>query len=45
MDMESHLRSTTARLVLIKNLVDKAEIKTKILDAIQSLSSEGPNRG
>lgn len=44
MDMESHLRSTTARLVLIKNLVDKAEIKTKILDAIQSLSSEVPNR-
>jgi PTS system ascorbate-specific IIB component len=38
MDMESHLRGATARVVLIKNLVDKAEIKTKILDAIREVS-------
>ena len=38
MDMESHLRGTKARVVLIKNLVDKAEIKTKILAAMQAIS-------
>jgi PTS system ascorbate-specific IIB component len=37
--MDSHLRGTTARVVLIKNLVDKAEIKTKVLEAISGLSS------
>lgn len=37
-DMQSHLRGTTARVVLIKNLVDKAEIKEKILAAINELS-------
>jgi ascorbate PTS system EIIB component len=36
-DMESHLRSEPAKVVLIRNLVDKAEIKTKILDAIRNL--------
>lgn len=38
LDMESHLRSTTAKVVLIRNLVDKAEVRTKILEAIKSLS-------
>lgn len=37
-DMESHLRSATSKVVLIRNLVDKAEIKTKILEAIHQLS-------
>jgi ascorbate PTS system EIIB component len=37
-DMESHLRGTKARVVLIKNLVDKIEIKTKILEAIDEIS-------
>ncbi len=36
-DMESHLRSATAKVVLIRNLVDKTEIRTKVLEAIQSL--------
>jgi PTS system ascorbate-specific IIB component len=37
-DMQSHLRGAKARVVLIKNLVDKAEIKQKILEAIKELS-------
>jgi PTS system ascorbate-specific IIB component len=37
-DMQSHLRSTTSRVVLIKNLVDKVEIKAKILEAIKEIS-------
>lgn len=36
-DMESHLRSSPGKVVLIRNLVDKAEIKEKVLAAIQSL--------
>lgn len=40
-DMESHLRSATGKVVLIRNLVDKAEIRTKVLEAIQSLSQPG----
>ncbi len=39
LDMESHLRSTPAKVVLIRNLVDKAEVRTKVLEAIRSLSS------
>jgi PTS system ascorbate-specific IIB component len=35
-DMESHLKGTTARVVLIRNLVDKAEIKEKILAAMKT---------
>ncbi len=38
LDMESHLRSTPAKVVLIRNLVDKAEVRTKVLEAIRSLS-------
>ncbi len=33
-DMESHLKDSSAKVVLIKNLVDKAEIREKILAAI-----------
>ena len=39
-DMQSHLRDTKSRVVLIKNLVDKAEIKTKILEAIGEISGK-----
>jgi len=37
-DMEPHLRDYPAKIVLIKNLVDKTEIKEKILKAIRELS-------
>lgn len=37
-DMEPHLRNYPAKVILIKNLVDKAEIKEKILKAIRELS-------
>ncbi len=37
-DMAMHLKGTTAHVVLIKNLVDKAEIKEKILAAIQEVN-------
>lgn len=37
MDMEMHLRNTTARVVLIRNLVDKTEIKDKVVAAIREL--------
>lgn len=40
-DMESHLRSATAKVVLINNLVDKAEIKLKVLEAIRALPGTG----
>ncbi len=36
-DMKSHLKDSSAIIVLIKNLVDKAEIKEKILTAVNSL--------
>lgn len=36
-DMKSHLADAKAQVVLINNLVDKAEIKTKILAAIKAL--------
>jgi len=36
-DMERHLKDSTARIVLVKNLVDKAEIKEKIMQAIQEM--------
>jgi PTS system ascorbate-specific IIB component len=39
-DMESHLRSEKAKVVLIRNLVDKTEIKTKVLEAIRNLPVE-----
>jgi PTS system ascorbate-specific IIB component len=33
-DMESHLKNTSAKVILIKNLVDKAEIREKLLATI-----------
>ncbi|MFZ5807733.1 MAG: PTS sugar transporter subunit IIB [Chloroflexota bacterium] len=38
-DMESHMKSAQSRVVLIKNLVDKAEIKEKVLQAIKDISA------
>ena len=38
-DMEMHLRNTKAKVVLIRNLVDKNEIKEKVLQAIQEYSA------
>jgi ascorbate PTS system EIIB component len=40
-DMESHLHWATGTVVLINNLVDKVEIKTKILAAIKALPKPG----
>ena len=37
LDMERHLKDATAKVVLVKNLVDKAEIKEKIMAAIKEL--------
>jgi PTS system ascorbate-specific IIB component len=36
-DMASHLKDATSRVVLVKNLVDKEEIKEKIIAAIKEL--------
>jgi galactitol-specific phosphotransferase system IIB component len=38
--MEMHLRSTKAKVVLIRNLVDKKEIREKILAAIYELQGK-----
>ncbi|MGE5463541.1 MAG: PTS sugar transporter subunit IIB [Syntrophothermus sp.] len=40
-DMESHLRSATARVILINNLVDKTEIKSKVIPAVRELQQAG----
>jgi len=41
-DMERHLKGATSRVVLIQNLVDKEEIKTKVVAAIREfLDSSG----
>jgi PTS system ascorbate-specific IIB component len=34
-DMEMHLKGTKARVVLIRNLVDKKEIREKVLKAVE----------
>jgi len=39
-DMEMHLRSTKAKVVLIRNLVDKKEIREKILAAIYEIQGK-----
>jgi PTS system ascorbate-specific IIB component len=36
-DMERHLKDYPAKIVLIKNLVDKTEIKDKVLSAIHEV--------
>ncbi len=41
-DMAMHLKNTDAIVVLIKNLVDKQEIKDKVLSAIQSSKEKTP---
>jgi PTS system ascorbate-specific IIB component len=37
-DMQMHLKDAKSKVVLIRNLVDKAEIKEKILSAMQELN-------
>lgn len=37
-DMEMHLKGANARVVLIRNLVDKEEIKEKILQAFREFN-------
>ena len=39
-DMAMHLKNTSAIVVLIRNLVDKEEIKEKILAAIQQYNEQ-----
>jgi len=39
-DMEMHLRTTKAKIVLIRNLVDKKEIREKVLAAFYELQSK-----
>ncbi|MFB0533776.1 MAG: PTS sugar transporter subunit IIB [Anaerolineae bacterium] len=34
-DMEMHLRSTSAKVVLIRNLLDKKELRDKLLPALE----------
>jgi PTS system ascorbate-specific IIB component len=36
-DMESHLKGASAKVVLIKNLIDKDEIREKMIEALNSL--------
>ncbi len=36
-DMERHLKSSSSKVVLIRNLVDKEEVRTSVLEAIHSL--------
>jgi len=38
-DMESHLKESKTKVVYIKNLVDKQEIKEKIIAALNELNS------
>jgi PTS system ascorbate-specific IIB component len=38
-DMQMHLKGASAKVVLIRNLVDKVEIKEKIISAIQELNA------
>lgn len=39
-DMEMHLRNTKSKVVLIRNLVDRKEIREKILAAINELQGK-----
>ena len=39
-DMEMHLRNAKAKVVLIRNLVDKKEIREKVLAAIYELQGK-----
>jgi len=39
-DMESHLKESETMVIYIKNLVDKQEIKQKIIAALEELESK-----
>ncbi len=41
-DMAMHLKGTPAKVVLIKNLVDKKEVKEKVLAAVHEFQAEHP---
>ncbi len=41
-DMENHLKDAKGRVVLIRNLVDKNEVKVKVLEAVRDLKSASP---
>jgi len=43
-DMESHLKDTTSVIVLIKNLVDKKEVKEKVLIGLKQAQEKGVRR-
>jgi PTS system ascorbate-specific IIB component len=43
-DMASHLRSASGRVVLIKNLVDKAEIRVKVVEAAREWLAQTGDR-
>ena len=38
-DMQSHLKNTEIKVVYIKNLVDKAEIEEKLMNAFRELGA------
>jgi PTS system ascorbate-specific IIB component len=38
-DMEMHLRNTSAKVVLIKNLVDKKELRNKLVPILEASQS------
>jgi PTS system ascorbate-specific IIB component len=38
-DMESHLKNATAKVVYIKNLIDKKEVKEKVMAAVQDFQN------
>ena len=42
-DMERHLKDSKGRVVLIRNLVDKQEVKTKVLEAIREVLGTSPS--
>jgi len=39
-DMEMHLRGANAKVVLIRNLVDKNEIREKVLKAVEEFQNK-----
>lgn len=44
-DMEVHLKTATSKVVLIQNLVDKTEVRVKVLQAVRELQAAlGPLR-
>lgn len=43
-DMEPHLKDTTSIIVLIKNLVDKQEVKEKVLKGLKKAQAKEERR-